>query len=329
MIVRSRASDSTIRVASISRQNTQIDTDVDALLRPYPGWQTEWIHLGPAPASQHGVRLGLDSGTCTSLNTASAGIFRGTVSGDSVALLASAPAPQNPRNRSQTIAGNRCLLAGPGANLDLYLPQGCNLAIMAMPAAAASASRTLAGPDALQYCELDNSQGELIARFVGSLEELRNEPSSSAAQRQLRELLKPAAALFRDSSSATPAKRTRLQRHIAVIRACEFVDSHLRAPIALVNLCEAAGVSTRALEYGFRDFYDLGPMAYVRNLRLCRVRHDLLDPTQAPSVSSAARRWSFTHMGQFSHDYRALFGEMPSKTLAAHQRVAKAAGPAS
>ena len=83
-----------------------------------------------------------------------------------------------------------------------------------------------------------------------------------------------------------------------------------------MDLCEAAGVSTRALEYGFRDFYDLGPMAYVRNLRLCRVRHDLLDPAHADSVSSAARRWSFTHMGQFSHDYRVLFGEMPSKTLA-------------
>jgi len=135
--------------------------------------------------------------------------------------------------------------------------------------------------------------------------------------------------LFHDANSPSLAKRSRLQRHIAVIRACEFVDSHLRAPIALVNLCEAAGVSTRALEYGFRDFYDLGPMAYVRNLRLCRVRHDLLDPTQAPSVSSAARRWNFTHMGQFSHDYRALFGEMPSKTLAAHQRAAKATGPAS
>ena len=34
-------------------------------------------------------------------------------------------------------------------------------------------------------------------------------------------------------------------------------------------------------------------------------------------------------MGQFSHDYRALFGEMPSKTLAAHQRAAKATGPVS
>jgi transcriptional regulator GlxA family with amidase domain len=62
-------------------------------------------------------------------------------------------------------------------------------------------------------------------------------------------------------------------------------------------------------------------MAYVRNLRLCRVRHDLQAPgSEDDSVSSAARRWSFTHMGQFSHDYRVLFGEMPSETLARRRR---------
>ena len=62
------------------------------------------------------------------------------------------------------------------------------------------------------------------------------------------------------------------------IRACAFIDANLRTSIALADLCAAAGVCTRALEYGFHDFYELGPMAYVRNLRLCRVRHDLQAP---------------------------------------------------
>ena len=184
-----------------------------------------------------------------------------------------------------------------------------------------------------RFCELDKAQISLLTRCMDSLEEIRAEPSSSqatrAAQRRLRDLLGPAATMLHDAGPRPLPQRARLQRHLAVIRACEFVDSNLRAPIALMDLCEAAGVSTRALEYGFRDFYGLGPMAYVRNLRLCRVRHDLLDPAHADSVSSAARRWSFTHMGQFSHDYRALFGEVPSKTLAGHQRAAKATGPAS
>ena len=170
---------------------------------------------------------------------------------------------------------------------------------------------------------------------MDALEQIRAAPAASPvtreAQRHLRNHLRTMTpALIREAGSLVKGEGARLQRHLAVIRACNFVDAHLRAPIALMDLCTAAGVSTRALEYGFRDFYDLGPMAYVRNLRLCRVRHDLLDPNRDDhSVSGAARRWSFTHMGQFSHDYRALFGEMPSMTLAAHQRAAKATGPVS
>ena len=330
MIVRNRASDSTSKVTGTSRQNALLDTDLESLLQPFPGWKTEWIHLGPAPASYHGVRVSFGSGSFTALHTSSAGILRGTTSGDSVALLTSAPASEFLRNCSHAIGGDRCLLLGPAANLDLYLPQGCNLMIMALPVPATNGGSALTTGRA-QDCELDKSQIKLLSRCMDSLEAVRTEPSASpttrTAQRRLRDLLGPAAAMVREIDPRPHLQRAQLQRHLAVIRACEFVDLHLRAPIALMDLCEAAGVSTRALEYGFRDFYDLGPMAYVRNLRLCRVRHDLLD--HADSVSSAARRWSFTHMGQFSHDYRELFGEMPSKTLAAHQRAAKATGPVS
>jgi AraC-like DNA-binding protein len=319
-------------VTGTSRQNALIDTDLVSLLQPFPGWQTEWIHLGPAPASYQGVRVSFGTGTFTALHTSSAGILRGVTSDDSVALLTSAPASAFPRNCSHSIGGDRCLVLGPAANLDLYLPQGCHVLMVALPATATGNGSALAAGQP-RLCELDKAQINLLTRCMDSLEEIRTEPPSSpatrAAQRRLRDLLSPAATLLHDTAPRPFPQRAHLQRHLAVIRACEFVDSNLRAPIALMDLCEAAGVSTRALEYGFRDFYGLGPMAYVRNLRLCRVRHDLLDPAHADSVSSAARRWSFTHMGQFSHDYRALFGEVPSKTLAGHQRAAKATGPAS
>jgi AraC-like DNA-binding protein len=290
----------------------------------------EWIHLGPAPASHHGVRVSFGSGSFTALHTSSAGILRGSSSDDSVALLTSPPATAHPRNFSNAIGGDRCLVLGPAANLDLFVPPGGSVMIIALPAPSPGAGSSASFAHS-QYCELDKAQSDALSRCMDLLDEIRTETNSAQpardALRRLRDLLRPTAMMFRDAGPRPYPQRARLQRHLAVIRACEFVDSHLRAPIALMDLCEAAGVSTRALEYGFRDFYGLGPMAYVRNLRLCRVRHELLD--HADSVSSAARRWSFTHMGQFSHDYRALFGEMPSKTLAAHQRAAKATGPVS
>jgi AraC family transcriptional regulator, ethanolamine operon transcriptional activator len=322
-------------VAGTSRQNTLIDTDPESLLQPFPGWATEWIHLGPGPASHDGVRVSFGSGTFTALHTSSAGILRGASASDSLALLTSPPASSSPRNLAHPIGGDVCLVLGPTAAVDLYLPAGGSIMIMAVPAAQAATDATAADGEQPSRRTLDPAQGALLSRCMEALEQIRSAPESSQvardAQRRLRDLLRTTTAtLLGDAGPLPQAERARLQRHLAVIRACAFVDTHLRAPIALMDLCEAAGVSTRALEYGFRDFYGLGPMAYVRNLRLCRVRHDLLDPTRnEDSVSRAARRWSFTHMGQFSHDYRALFGEMPSKTLAAHQRAAKAIGPVS
>ena len=170
---------------------------------------------------------------------------------------------------------------------------------------------------------LDKTQTALLARCIESLEGMRvaaaSSRSISSAHRGL--LQSAAAAMFTEGFAQSYDMREPLQRHRAVVRACAFIDANLRTSIALADLCAAAGVCTRALEYGFHDFYELGPMAYVRNLRLCRVRHDLQAPgSEDDSVSSAARRWSFTHMGQFSHDYRVLFGEMPSETLARRRR---------
>lgn len=305
------------------------------LLQPFPGWETEWIHLGPGPASHHGVRVSFGSGTFTALHTTAAGILRGASARDSLALLTSPPASTSARDRAHPIGGNVCLVLGPTAALDVYLPAGGSIMIMAVPADAPAADAPAADDGQAQRRTLDPAQGGLLLRCMEALEQIRstpaNSPDAGEAQRRLRDLLRTTTAtLLRDAGLLPQAERARLQRHLAVIRACAFVDAHLHSPIALMDLCEAAGVSTRALEYGFRDFYGLGPMAYVRNMRLCRVRHDLLDPAlNEDSVSRAARRWNFTHMGQFSHDYRALFGEMPSKTLAAHQRAAKATSPVS
>ena len=319
-------------MADISRR-TLIDTELESLLQPYPGWETEWIHLGPGPASLNGVRVASGSATCTALHASSAGILRGTTSHESAGLIASTSS-NRPRSHAHPIGGDQCLLLGSSATLDLYLPAGGSVLIVGVQAASPVADSTGTAGGPARYRSLAD-HGTPLSRCMEALEQIRAEPASSPiardAQRLLRDQLRTLApTLIREVGSPWQQDRAPLQRHLAVIRACAFVDAHLRAPIALSDLCEAAGVSTRALEYGFRDFYGLGPMAYVRNLRLCRVRHDLLDPSRNEhSVSGAARRWSFTHMGQFSHDYRALFGEMPSMTLAAHQRAAKATGPVS
>ncbi|WP_417520550.1 helix-turn-helix domain-containing protein [Marinobacter sp.] len=109
----------------------------------------------------------------------------------------------------------------------------------------------------------------------------------------------------------------RTQRLVSTAR--EFMDACLqvgRVP-SVADLCVVTGVSERTLQYAFRSAMQLTPVAYLRTLRLNRVRVDLLRaiPSQT-TVTRSAMQWGFVHLGEFARDYQRLFGERPSHTLA-------------
>jgi AraC-like DNA-binding protein len=100
-----------------------------------------------------------------------------------------------------------------------------------------------------------------------------------------------------------------------VKRAADYIEAHLDLPLTLAEIAAAAGVPGRTLRHHFRRFKGLAPMAYVRKLRLERVRRDLEAGDETDSVTAAARRWGFDHLGRFAGDYKKSFGVAPSVTL--------------
>lgn len=101
-----------------------------------------------------------------------------------------------------------------------------------------------------------------------------------------------------------------------VSRAVDLVRGDPAHPWTVVELAARVCVSPRSLQQGFRRSLNTTPMAYLREVRLEKVREDLL--TAAPgtdSVTEAATRWGFVHLGRFAAAYRAAFGEHPSQTL--------------
>ena len=94
------------------------------------------------------------------------------------------------------------------------------------------------------------------------------------------------------------------------MRRCEEPDAHL---LTLSDLADAAGLSVRALQVGFRRYAAMSPMQYLRAARL-RAVHDTLMSEPGQSVSEAACRWGFSNPGRFSREYRSTFGELPSET---------------
>lgn len=102
-------------------------------------------------------------------------------------------------------------------------------------------------------------------------------------------------------------------------KARAFVDDRLDAVElpTVVDICAALNVSERTLQYAFREYIGLSPVAYLRICRLNRIRAELAatDP-QSTTITQEAMRFGFLHLGRFAGDYKRMFGESPSATLA-------------
>ncbi|CAB4786644.1 unannotated protein [freshwater metagenome] len=81
-------------------------------------------------------------------------------------------------------------------------------------------------------------------------------------------------------------------------------------------MARAAGVSIRSLQDGFKRYVGMSPTEYLRDVRLNRVREDLLsERALSTSIADIAFSWGFTHLGRFAKTYHDRFGELPSETL--------------
>ncbi|MFF1876273.1 AraC family transcriptional regulator [Leifsonia sp. NPDC058230] len=103
-----------------------------------------------------------------------------------------------------------------------------------------------------------------------------------------------------------------------VSQAVELLRGSPAHPWTVAELAAEVSQSVRSLQEGFRRSLDTTPMAYLRRLRLEKVREELA--TAAPgtiSVTQVAARWGFVHLGRFAAAYRREFAERPSDTLRA------------
>jgi AraC family ethanolamine operon transcriptional activator len=108
-------------------------------------------------------------------------------------------------------------------------------------------------------------------------------------------------------------------------KAQEYLRTHLEPELTVRDLCCVTGATARTLHRAFQEQFGTTPKAYLKMLRLNGARDDLLHCGLGTTVTDVAVRWGFLHLGWFSHDYRVMFGETPSRTLtAAHSRSSMA-----
>lgn len=107
-------------------------------------------------------------------------------------------------------------------------------------------------------------------------------------------------------STIAPAKRW-----LIVANARALILDHPDTPMTIPDLCRALGISRRNLQYCFQDVLGISPASFLRIVRLNGARRAI---KTSKSVTDAATMWGFWHFGRFAHDYKAMFGELPSET---------------
>lgn len=125
------------------------------------------------------------------------------------------------------------------------------------------------------------------------------------------------AATLPKADSYSVERNDTLRRRFAAVRFCEeYIRQHLDTRLTMLDLSIACGMPSRTLINAFEAITGLGPMDYLKRLRLSAVRRVLQRADrQHVKIVDIAMDWGFWHMGHFSRDYRVMFGESPSQTL--------------
>jgi len=119
-------------------------------------------------------------------------------------------------------------------------------------------------------------------------------------------------ALLEQGKDAAPAQ---------VRRAEAYIEANHDEPVTIEKLVQITGVSARALFNAFQKSRGYSPMAFAKTVRMRRARQMLCASDATTSVTGVVLACGFSNLGHFARDYREVFGERPSETLARTRRI--------
>jgi AraC family ethanolamine operon transcriptional activator len=210
------------------------------------------------------------------------------------------------------------MIVGPRTEIEIVSQAGFKFAAATFERAAFERAARFCGLDigfdhaGIRLLRLEESANDRIrAALRATIAEARTVPfvRKSWAEHLL-ELVTTAVSASRPSSPASTSRRVQaLDGAIAAIRKS---PAEIRR---VADLCRMAGARERTLRKAFVERYTLPTAQFLKALRLNGARWEIGRPAgNGARISEIANRWGFWHLGQFAHDYRRWFDELPSGT---------------
>lgn len=230
--------------------------------------------------------------------------------------------------RAFNVVPGTVLVNTPGVAVDVEWSEECAAIVLAMQGAAFTklahrlGEADFAEPGGDSYLiGLDSGCGRSLLTVIEAMISDGDAQDSliddGAYFRRLEEML--CIALLRSRPRA-PARQTASEYQPKFLsRTLDYLSVHAGNDISQADLVACSGVSLRTLQSAFKRHLGTGPMSYLRNLRLDRVRGELERASSNDTViGDIAARWGFYHLSHFTAAYRRRFGELPSQTLRGH-----------
>lgn len=235
--------------------------------------------------------------------------------------------PEGLRFMGRAVGGHELMISDGSEAFDLQVPAGHGLYGLVFDPAELLAhvrAREQAGalPSHRPGVRLQALTPLQRMRLVGLLREvlrgLEADPGAlmfAASRRSLRDALLTVLGDTLLPAGQADAVTPRQQRRQDVVRRVrELVTEQPQACLGVEQLCARLHITRRTLQNCFQDSLGISPASYLRLVRLNAVRRELRDADAGQTIGDVAARWGFWHMGHFSQDYKALFGETPSTT---------------
>lgn len=230
--------------------------------------------------------------------------------------------------------GDESLIVLQGGRQYEFRTEGCTeLLGISMKAAQCADPRTAALPDMLRRAlgqtvlTLEQHAAAMLRQFWTTMSRLLRDDDTWPEGMPLALLSDTALgnimlALHLSASEIAPDPRHAARRQARVVqRAVGFMRAHLDKPFMMSEVCAAAHVSQRTLQYHFERHLGMAPLKYLKIMRLNAARRELRriarhGATRLQSnIADIAARCGYEHASRFAGDYRRHFGALPSETL--------------
>lgn len=304
--------------------------EVDDLRARLVGWDRDITLLEPGPLAVRWWQASLGDVVVADAWLGSAVADWSTVAAERLNFVICLAAPRPVRWCGLEGRPGNAIVGAAGQDFHALLPAGLRTLEFIVPEALFPALRSVrGGPSAHDFspriCHvgLDSTTKAEAARLRLAL---FDDPATTALamadplwvgalREQTLRLLESVAAHIVEPTRPPSLVRT-IPGHAMTVRAMSYMDANAPYLDRVIEVADALGVSTRALQQAFRSYAGISPHQYLlaRKLHLAR-RHLARGSGLRAPVTEAAVSSGFTHFGRFSGYYRRLFGEAPRQTL--------------